>query len=160
MSLEDSMKELAASNLKLATSFDRYADVVEKYGLQIREANGDAAPATPAKETKPAAAAASGGKGGKAKPAAAKPAAETKDDDDAGDDGFGDDNGGDDDGMPTELTAEIIKAKLFEVKDSYGDKEPALAIIRKLGYNAIPDVKAKDFEKVYKACVKALKDNE
>lgn len=152
MSLEDSMEKLAASNLKLAASFDRYADVVEKYGLKIEADNaGTAAPSTPEKTEKPAAAT---GKGkGKGKPADPPPAAKE-------DDGFGDDpdNEEEEDEIPKELNADIIKAKLFEVKDAYGDKEPALAIIRKLGYSAIPDVKPKDYEKVYKACVQAIKD--
>ena len=37
MSLEESMEKLAASNLKLAASFDRYADVFEKFGLKIEQ---------------------------------------------------------------------------------------------------------------------------
>ena len=146
MSLEESMKDLAESNRELAAAQRYYAGVIEKFGLKVESENEGKAPAAAAaaKESKPAA-----GKG-KSKPA--DPPAAAKEDD-----GFGDDEGGEDE-IPKELNADIIKAKLFEVKDAYGDKAVALKIIQDLGYNAIPDVKAKDYEKVYKLCVASLKN--
>ena len=60
--------------------------------------------------------------------------------------------GGDEPEVPEKLTADQVKAKLLEVRDAYGDKAPALKIINDLGYNAIPDVKAADYQKVEEIC--------
>ena len=154
MSLENSMEKLAASNERLAASLDKYADTVERYGLKLDAENvgkvkvGD--DTKPAKETKPEKETAAQKKAREKAEAAAK----VKEDD-----GFGDeeDEDEDEDEVPSELNADIIKAKLFEVKDAYGDKAVALKVIQDLGYTAIPDVKAKDYEKVYRACLVALK---
>lgn len=158
MSLEESMKDLAESNRELAKAQRYYAGVIEKFGLKVESDNTGKTPApaasTPEKAPKTETAAQK-----KAREKAEKEAKAKKDEDD----GFGDepeqqDEQEDEDEIPSELTLDIVKAKLFEVKDAYGDKTPALAIIQKLGYDAIPNVKAKDFEKVYRAAVKALKD--
>ena len=157
MSLEDSMKALAESNLKLAAAQEHYAGVIEKFGSLVVASAGDAAPAASTSTKADAAPAAGKGKGkgkGKADPAPA----ETKNDD-AGfgdDDGFGGDEGGDDSEVPEKLTADQVKAKLLEVRDAYGDKAPALKIINDLGYSAIPDVKPADYKKVWVACEKAI----
>lgn len=158
MSLEESMKALAESNLKLAAAQEHYAGVIEKFGSLVVASAGDAAPATAAASTKTDAAPATAGKGkGKGGKGKAEPAAETKTDD-AGfgdDDGFGGDEGGEAE-VPDDLTADQVKAKLLEVRDAYGDKAPALKIINDLGYSAIPDVKKADFKKVWIACDKAI----
>ena len=144
MSLEDSMKELAASNLTLAKSFDNYAGIIEKFGLKIEAANGGdgAAPAG----DKPKAT-----RGKKAEPVAAT----TDDSDGFGDAGFGDDDAS---GVPEKITADMMKGKLIEVRDAYGDKAPALKIINAYGYNAIPEVKPADYAKVWADCDKAIKN--
>ncbi len=160
MSLEDSMKALAESNLKLAAAQEHYAGVIEKFGSLVVATNGEAATvAAPAKEP----AAAKGGKGAKGGKAAAKtePAADAA----AASDGFGgDDDGfggggeasGDEPEVPEKLTGDQVKAKLLEVRDAYGDKAPALKIINDLGYAAIPDVKPADYKKVWIAAEKAI----
>lgn len=158
MSLEESMKALAESNLKLAAAQEHYAGVIEKFGSLVVASAGDSAPAAAASAKTDAAPATTGkgkGKGGKGK---AEPAAETKTDD-AGfgdDDGFGGDDAGGEAEVPDDLTADQVKAKLLEVRDAYGDKAPALKIINDLGYSAIPDVKKADFKKVWIACDKAI----
>ena len=148
MSLEDSMKTLAESNLKLAAAMDNYAATIEKFGSMVVAQPGVAAEPSPEPEPaeKPAPA---------AKKAAAKKAEpEAKADDDAG---FGEDDGFDGEAeVPEKLTGDQVKAKLLEVRDAYGDKAPALKIINDLGYNAIPDVKAADYQKVWAACEKAI----
>jgi len=144
MSLEDSMAKLADSNLKLAQSLDNYAATIDKYGLKIAAVNGDAvAPAT----DKPKAT-----RGKKAEPVAAT----TDDSDGFGDAGFGDDD--DASGVPEKITADMMKGKLIEVRDAYGDKAPALKIINAYGYNAIPEVKPADYAKVWADCDKAIKN--
>lgn len=153
MSLEESMKALAESNLKLAAAQEHYAGVIEKFGSLVVASAGDGA-ATPTKaDAAPATSKGGKGKGGKGK---TDPAPEAKNDDA----GFGDDDGfGGEDGepeVPEKLTADQVKAKLLEVRDAYGDKAPALKIINDLGYSAIPDVKPADFKKVWTACEKAI----
>lgn len=160
MSLEDSMKALAESNLKLAAAQERYAGVIEKFGsLVVASAGEGAAAATP---TKTDAAPATGKGKGKAATGKGKsePAADTTKADDGGfgdDDGFGNEGaGGDEPEVPEKLTSDQVKAKLLEVRDAYGDKAPALKIINDLGYSAIPDVKPADFKKVWIASEKAI----
>ena len=159
MSLEDSMKALAESNLKLAAAQEHYAGVIEKFGSLVVATNGEAATvATPAKEP-----AAKGGKAGgkgkgstKADPAPdASAAGDGFGGDDAGGDGFGGDDAGEPE-VPEKLTGDQVKAKLLEVRDAYGDKAPALKIINDLGYAAIPDVKPADYKKVWIAAEKAI----
>lgn len=146
MSLEKSMAALAAANLVLAEAMTKYAATIDKYGLKIAGANGDAPAAEKPKAT---------GRGRKTEPAATPPA-----DDGLGgdDDGFGNEGAGDGEpSAPDKLTADQVKAKLLEVRDAFGDKAPALKIINGFGYNAIPDVKPADFKKVWIECEKALK---
>ena len=145
MSLEDSMKELAESNLTLAKAFNYYAGVVEKFGLKFEGDNGAAPAAAPAGD-KPKAT-----RGKKAEPVAAT----TDDSDGFGDAGFGDDDAS---GVPEKITADMMKGKLIEVRDAYGDKAPALKIINAYGYNAIPEVKPADYAKVWADCDKAIKN--
>ena len=150
MSLEDSMQTLAESNLKLAAAMDNYAAAIEKFGSMAVAQPGDAPAAATEKAAPAEKAPATKGKGrGKA---AAKAEPETKADDD--DDGFGGEGGEAE--VPEKLTGDQVKAKLLEVRDAYGDKAPALKIINDLGYNAIPDVKAADYQKVWAACEKAI----
>lgn len=154
MSLEDSMKTLAESNLKLAEAMDNYAGIIEKFGSMVVAQPGDAPAAATEKAAPAEKAPATKGKGrGKA---ATKAEPETK----ADDAGFGDDDGFGGEGgeaeVPEKLTGDQVKAKLLEVRDAYGDKAPALKIINDLGYNAIPDVKAADYQKVWAACEKAI----
>ena len=153
MSLEDSMKTLAESNLKLAAAMDNYAATIEKFGSMVVAQPGDAPAAATEKAAPAEKAPATKGKGrGKA---ATKAEPEAKADDD--DAGFGEDDGFDGEAeVPEKLTGDQVKAKLLEVRDAYGDKAPALKIINDLGYNAIPDVKAADYQKVWAACEKAI----
>ena len=146
MSLEDSMKTLAESNLKLAAAMDNYAATIEKFGSMVVAQPGDAPAAATEKAAPAEKAPATKGKG--------RGKAATKADDDAG---FSDDDGFDGEAeVPEKLTGDQVKAKLLEVRDAYGDKAPALKIINDLGYNAIPDVKAADYQKVWAACEKAI----
>ena len=140
MSIEKSLESLAESNNALAKAMTYYAGVIEKNAMNVYSiAQGatppaaDPAPAAPEKPTKPA----------KAKKYA-DPPPPASDDDGFGDDGLDD--------TPANLTADQIKAKLIEVKDAYGDKAPALEIIGRFGYNAIPEVQPKDYAAVWKAC--------
>ena len=152
MSLEESMKELAESNLKLAKSFDRYADVIQKFGLKIENDNAGKTPAGDAEpEEKPAGKAA--GKGKPAGKAAGKPAAGKGDDD-----GFGDEEEKPA-GKAKKLTHDDVKAKLLEIRDAAEDKEPALAIIREYGYDSIPTIKEKDYAAIFADAEKWLEDN-
>ncbi len=145
MSLEESMKELAASNRELAAAQTHYASVIERFGLKIESSNeGKTAPAA-ASDEKPA-------KGKPGRKPKVEPA-ETQTDDD---DGVGDDDGGSD--VPDNLTAADVKAKLLEVKDAHGDKKFALDILKEYGYKAIGEVQPKDFKAVYADCVKSLAD--
>lgn len=156
MSLEDSMKTLAESNLKLAAAMDSYAATIEKFGSMVVAQPGDA-PAAATEKAAPAEKAPA--KKAAAKKAAAKKAEPETQADDAGlgdDDGFGGEGGEAE--VPEKLTGDQVKAKLLEVRDAYGDKAPALKIINDLGYNAIPDVKAADYQKVWAACEKAIAD--
>jgi hypothetical protein len=141
MSLEDSMAKLADSNLKLAQSLDNYAATIDKYGLKIAADNGDAAAAPVVDKPR--------GRGKKADAPAPAPAGDGFSDDDAG---FGDDAAA----VPEKITADMMKAKLIEVRDAYGDKAPALKIINAYGYNAIPEVKPADYAKVWADCDKAI----
>lgn len=146
MSLEDSMKELAASNLKLAASLDNYAATIDKYGLKIASDNGDAAKA-PAADTGKAATTGKGKGKGKAE---APPA----DDGFGGDDGFGDDP---DPEVPDKITPDMMKAKVLEVRNAYGSADVARALVKEVcGAEAIPDIKKDDYAKVWAACDKKI----
>ena len=152
MSLEDSMKELADSNRELAAAMKGYTKAItENARLVVTGAAEPAEAATPAKAP-PAKSTPAKGKG--------KGKTETPPDDGLGgdDDGFAD--GGSNADVPKKITADMVKAKLLEVRDAYGDKAPALKIIQDLGYAAIPDVKPADFEKVWIACDEAIANAE
>lgn len=148
--LEESIKALAESNVALAKAQTYYADTINKFGLKINEANGEAG-ATPGKSTEKATEKAETPAQRKKREAAeAAEAAKGKDSD-----GFDDEPE-----QATEaLTADDVKKKLFEVKDAAGDKQPALDIIGEYGYKAIPEVKEKDYAKVVKDCNTWLKEN-
>lgn len=149
MSLEESMKELAESNLTLAKSLSRYAEVVEKYGLKIESANnGGAEP-----EGKPEKAPKEEKQTPAQKKAAEKAAAAAK---------AGKDDDGFDDKPPKKtkkLTHDDVKAKLLEIRDAAGDKQPALDLIGEHGYSAIPDIQEKDFDAIHADAVKWLEEN-
>ena len=145
MSLEDSMNNLARA-------MDRYADVIEKYGTMALVANGEGGQAGTATTTKAAEPAAPKSKGGRPKKE------DVKTDAPAGD-GFGGDGfGGDEPSAPDNITADSMKAKLLEVRDAHGDKQPALDIIGKYGYAAIPDIKPADYKKIWIDCEKSIAD--
>ena len=160
MSLEDSMKALAESNLKLAAAQERYAGVIEKFGSLVVASPGAAAADTSAKTEAAGKPLTAAQKKKAEKEAADKAATEAAAGGDGGfgdDDGFGNEGaGGDEPEVPEKLTADQVKAKLLEVRDAYGDKAPALKIINDLGYSAIPDVKPADFKKVWIASEKAI----
>lgn len=150
MSLEESMKTLADASDRLAVALTRYAETVDKYGLKIIEANGDAAPSAAATSEKPA-------KAGKTKGAAAtkeEPAANAGSGDGFGDDGFG--GGGE--GGGKEYTFDEVKGKLLELmKKNGGDKTESVAIINKYGYASLNDIKDAHFGDIYAAVEKAMK---
>lgn len=163
MSLEESMEKLADSNLKLAAAQTRYADVIEKFGLKIEQSNegktpaGDAGASTSGKEEKPA------GKG-RGRPAGStnKPKTEPEKNEGDDDDGFGDEGDGDEEiKAPDDLTHEQVKKKLLEAKDACGgDKEPALDVIRKYGYDTIPSVKEKHFDQIWVDAEKLIRSKQ
>lgn len=165
MSLEESMKALAESNLKLAAAQEHYAGVIEKFGsLVVASPGAGTAAATPAAAAETTGKPLTAAQKKKAEKEAAEKAAADKaaagGDGFGGDgDGFGDEGGeagGDEPEVPEKLTGDQVKAKLLEVRDAYGDKAPALKIINDLGYAAIPDVKPADYKKVWIAAEKAI----
>lgn len=164
MSLEESMKALAESNLKLAAAQEHYAGVIEKFGSLVVASPGAGTAATPASAAETTGKPLTAAQKKKAEKEAAEKAAAEKaaagGDGFGGDgDGFGDEGGeagGDEPEVPEKLTGDQVKAKLLEVRDAYGDKAPALKIINDLGYAAIPDVKPADYKKVWIAAEKAI----
>lgn len=164
MSLEESMKALAESNLKLAAAQEHYAGVIEKFGTLVVASPGAGTAATPASAAETTGKPLTAAQKKKAEKEAAEKAAAEKaaagGDGFGGDgDGFGDEGGeagGDEPEVPEKLTGDQVKAKLLEVRDAYGDKAPALKIINDLGYAAIPDVKPADYKKVWIAAEKAI----
>jgi hypothetical protein len=158
MSLEESMSALAESNLKLAKSFDNYAAVVTKFGLKI-ESDNEGKASKPAAKTsdddgddepkkKPGRPAGSG-KAAKTEEVKAKPKKPSDDfDDDA-----------DSDDAPT---YEAVKDALMELKNAAGDKQPALDVIGKFGYDTLGEVQGneKDYAKILAAAQKAIKKYE
>lgn len=169
MSFEDSIKALTASNealakanMKIAEANETLAAAQTEYADMLRTSIGLASGTAIEGVGKGA-----GDGGTKPLTAAQKKAAEKKaaeeaaakkpEVDDFGDpivDEFGDTDA---DAVPDKLDGDMVKAKLLEVRDAYGDKAPALNVIKEFGYNAIPDVKPADYEKVYKAACKAIK---
>lgn len=166
MSFEESLKTLADSNLRLAAAMDKYADTITKFGLKVEEANTGAAEEATDEETarlqyedRKKNAMLSAGSAGEEKkprgrPAKAKPEPTPEPEVEEEDDGFGDDDDEVEEDKP--LTAEVIKNELKAVRDAAG-KDKALAIIQKLGYKAIPEIKEKDYKAVHDACQKILK---
>ena len=147
--LEESIKALAESNVALAKAQTYYADTINKFGLKINEANGEAGSTQAAEKTtteKPKGETAAAKKKRQAEEAAA--AAKNKE----ADDGFGEE-------AQETFTADDVKAKLMAVKNAAGDKAPALAIIKEYGYNAIPEVKEKDYAAVVRDCDTWLEEN-
>lgn len=145
MSLEESMKDLAASNRELAEAQREYANVIREHGTQA-VLNGSAA--TPENRgEKPA-----------VKTKAEKPATKTKTkvEEKEEDDGFGDDNDNDNDEV---LTHDDVKKLLIQVKDTNGDKEDAFTITRKYGYETIPKIQEKDFANIARDARAWLKKN-
>lgn len=146
MSLEDSMKALADSNLELAAAMKGYTKAIVENAKLVVTSGGDAAPEKPTTGKTTTTKGKGKGKGETPPPG----------------DGLGDEDDGFADGgssasnVPKKITADQIKAKLLEVRDAYGDKAPALKIIQDLGYAAIPDVKPADYEKVWIACDEAI----
>ena len=138
MSLEQAMEKQAAASEKLANAMTRYCDVIEKYGLKIEGENAAAAAAGGVAETTKVEKPAKAEKATKAAKAEKTPPADE-------DDGFGPTASG----APKDLTIDKVKAKLFEVKDAYGDKTPALKVATDLGYASINDIKPADFEKCW-----------
>ena len=140
MSLEQAMEKQAAASEKLANAMNRYADVIEKFGLKIENDNAAAAAAGGAETTTTTTKAEKPAKADKATKAAKADKAPPADND-----GFDDAPSG----APKDLTIDKVKAKLFEVKDAYGDKTPALKVATDLGYASINDIKPADFEKCW-----------
>lgn len=166
MSLEESMaalaeanKALAASNLKLVESQERVAELYEGMTEAYNNcvANGGEGqvvklPAA-ASAAKADAATSTGKKPGRPKKDAKKDDAPPADDGMGEDDGFGDDG---DDATPA-LDFDTVKAELLKVRDKFGDKSHALAIIKEFGYSALPDIQEKDFAAIYKKAQAKLK---
>lgn len=143
--LAESNAKLAAANLQLAESMSTYAATIEKYSTGIVSAatgvtvvNNDPAPADkPAKATR--------GKAGKV--------AEPEKKKEPEDDGFDDDG----EEAETALDYDTVKASLMQVKDKFGDKSHALAIIKEYGYNALAEIQEKDYADIYADAQKKLK---
>lgn len=167
MSLEESMaalaeanKALAESNLKLVESQERVAGLyeaqIEAYNNCV--ANGGVLVQTPA----PAKAdtttkADTGKKPGRPAGSGKKKEDPPADKDDGLGDGDGDDGFGDGDETTPALDFDTVKAELLKVRDKFGDKSHALAIIKEFGYSALPDIQEKDFAAIYKKAQAKLK---
>jgi len=155
MSLEESMKELAESNTKLAKALNRYADVIETNGVGVvsQAAKGKTAAADEEDEPAPKSK-------GKAAAAAEKPAAKSKAKAAPADE--------DDDGLDSKpapkgkakkaITFDEVKAKLLEVKE-IGGREAAAEIFGEYGYSSLNNVQEKDYQAIFDDAVKYLDDN-
>lgn len=143
MSLEDAVLKSAEAQLALAKAMNYYADTINKYGLKVEQAGGaEPAAARTAADEKP-------GRKKRVVDAAPEPEIEPEIEDD---DGFDE---------PEEestdvLTADDIRGILLKVRDKFGDKSHAIAICNKFGYKGIPDIKEKDYAKVYAAAKSKL----
>jgi len=161
MSLEKSMQELAESNNKLAEAQNNLAEAQNNVASQYQEmiaffaANGVPASASADKpaSSKPEAKGETAAQRKKREAAEAEAAAAAAK---GSGDGFDDDDASGE-STATELTADDVKKKLFEVKDKFGDKSFALEIIAEYGYKALPDIQEKDFDAIYADAEKALK---
>ena len=141
MSLEESMSKLAAA-------MDRYSDTIEKYGDRLLTSLGEADAKAETKAEAPKAEDKPKGKPGR--PKKETPKAE-------GNDGMGDDEDEETGAAEEALDFDTVKAKLLEVRDVFGDKSHALAIIKKHGgYAALTEIQEKDFRKIYDAAVAKL----
>lgn len=156
MSLEDSMKALADSNIVLAKALTGYAEVVTANTEVLKSIHASGGVAfVGASEAVAAGAAATAGKGGrKAKetPAASTPAADPEPENDP----FADDEPE----AAKELTADDIKALLLKVRDKGGEKKNEAAarkIMEAVGAASIGKIAPKDYAKVAELAEKALK---
>ena len=154
MSLEESMAALAESNLKLAKSFDNYANVVTKFGLKIENDN---AGKTSSKSTSDEDADGEEPKKPRGRPPGKK-VEEVKSTKKPKDD-FDDE--GDEESKGKSYDFAEVKAKLMEVKNTADDKTPALKIIGKYGYDALPELEGSDehYAKIMADCEAWLKKN-
>lgn len=143
--IEDAINNFSGSITELAKAM---LTIAEKYEALIDRLDaaqgGTAAAAAPAEKGK-------GGRPTKAE-AAAKAAAAEKAKADA-DDGFGDDE---EEEEESALTAAQVKEVLLAVAKKDGDKKRALALVKKFGYDGIPDIEAKDFKAIHAEATKML----
>lgn len=150
MSLEESMKELAESNTKLAKALNRYADVIEENGVGVvSQAKGKTKPAEEEEAPAPK------GKG-KAAPAAkgkAKPAA------DEDDDGLEEAPAPKAKGKAKAITFDQVKAELLKVKE-IGGREAAAEIFGEYGYSSLNNVQEKDYQAIFDDAVRYIENNE
>ncbi len=151
--LEESLKLLAESNVTLAKAQTYYADTINKFGLKIEKANEGKTPnpdgeATGSSAPPPKAETAAQKKKREAAESAAREE-ETGEEETGEDDGFGEEE--EEKGAPENISAEDVRAILLKVRDKFGDKSHAIDICKKFGYKGIPDIKEKDYEKVFKA---------
>ena len=161
MSLEESMLELAKSNTELAAAQTRLAEaqekVADKYDEMIAfvQANGGEKLSASGKNADDDEKSGAGKTGKATKAATKKTAAKTTSaasEDDNNDDGMGGESAAEE-----ALDFDTVKAKLLEVRDVFGDKSHALAIIKKHGgYAALTEIQEKDFRKIYDAAVAKL----
>ena len=138
MSLEDSFD-------RLAKAMDKYADVIERFGLKIEseaKAAGEKSADKPAEEKK-----------------AGRPKGSTKkapepEEDEVEDDGLGGDETEEEE--EEGIDADTVKAKLKELGDAT-ERTVASAIFRDMGFKSFNDIPDGKLQAVYDAAVKALK---
>ena len=140
MSLEDSFD-------RLAKAMDKYADVIERFGLKIEseaKAAGEKSADKPAEEKK------AGRPKGSTKP---KPAP-VEEEEEVEDDGLGGDEAEEEE--EEGIDADTVKAKLKELGDAT-ERTVASAIFRDMGFKSFNDIPDGKLQAVYDAAVKALK---
>lgn len=154
MSLEDSMKALADSNIVLAKALTGYAEVVTANTEVLKSIHASGGVAfVGASEAVAAGAADAAGKPGRkprTTPAASTPEPEPENDP------FADDEPE----TAKELTADDIKALLLKVRDKGGEKKNEAAarkIMEAVGAASIGKIAPKDYAKVAELAEKALK---
>ena len=149
--IEQALQAAADSNLKLAAAMNRYADVIENYGVRLL--NGEKPePAKAATDNKPAKAE----KPKAEKPKAEKPKAEAEVEVEVEVevDEFGDPVAEVE--VPKKITPDSMKAQVLAVRDAYGDPQKAKDLCKQFGYTTIGEIKAEDYPKVWVACQKAI----
>lgn len=144
MSLEESMKELAESNLQLAKAMTGYAAVMDKYaanyaGAIVTDEAADPDP-TPTRKRRTKAEIAADKKAEKEAAAAANEP-----------DPFDDDEPGANEPHP-ELNLEDVRGVVMALVKR--DRDAALAVLKKVGAETISKIDAKDFQKVVDLCAK------